>query len=110
MIFEGLYESAQKGELICVDGGMLRYHVRRDRQLTIHEVISTRRIGLDRGGVGDMLWNQLMRVEGWDCIVARCPADLSGNGWYRKHGFVLSKTETTKKGRALNVWRYENGS
>ena len=42
MIFETLYESAQRGELLLVNGGMCHWHLRRDGQLTIREIISTR--------------------------------------------------------------------
>lgn len=39
MIFETLNESNERGELLLVNGGMCHYHLRRDGQLTIREII-----------------------------------------------------------------------
>lgn len=39
MIFETLCESAKRDELILVDGGFCHWHLRRDGQLTIREII-----------------------------------------------------------------------
>jgi hypothetical protein len=99
VIFETLYESAQRGELVLVDGGYCRWHLRRDGQLTIYEIIST------RPGAGSLMLAQLRQVQGAACIVARCPVDLASNGWYRQRGFVLHSTEATRSGRSLNVWQ-----
>lgn len=99
MIFETLHTSAQHGELILVDGGMCRYHLRRDGQLTIHEIISL------RPGAGSAMLARLLAVAGAVCILAKCPADLPSNAWYARRGFALDRTETTPAGRLLNVWR-----
>ena len=48
MIFETLNESNERGELLLVDGGMCHYHLRRDGQLTIREII----VQHDRQGQG----------------------------------------------------------
>lgn len=104
MIFETLYESAQKGELLLIEGGMARFHLRRDGQMTLHEILVTRP-GI---GIGTMLLNRLRgiaRARSASCIVAKCPADLPSNGWYKSKGFCLSATEETPTGRKLNVWR-----
>ena len=42
MCFEQLHESSNRNELILIDGGMCHWHLRRDGQLTIREIISTR--------------------------------------------------------------------
>ena len=58
MIFETLHESAKRGELILVDGGFCHWHLRRDGQLTIREIISTRR------GAGSEMLAILKRTPG----------------------------------------------
>lgn len=97
MIFETLYESAAKGELILLAGGYCRWHKRRDGVITIYEIIST------RPGAGaemlDMLCAHTLP------IVAKCPARLEANAWYAKKGFALVRTETTRGGTELNIWR-----
>lgn len=99
MIFESLYESAKRGELLLVDGGMCHYHLRRDGQLTIREIIAT------RPGAGSEMLACLLEVPGATSILAKCPADLSANGWYRRRWFRLEGVETTRTGRQVNVWR-----
>lgn len=97
MIFESLHESAQHGELILIDGGYCRWHLRRDGLLTIYEIIST------RPGAGQQMLAQLCKKHA--PIQAKCPADLPSNAWYARRGFVLISTESTRSGRVLNVWR-----
>lgn len=99
MIFETLYESAQRGELLLIDGGFCHWHLRRDGQLTIREIIST------RPGAGSAMLDQLKVVTGAVSIFAKCPVDLMANDWYSRRGFTLETTETTKTGRKLNHWR-----
>ena len=96
VIFESLHESAQRGELMLIDGGYLRWHMRRDGTITIYEILST------RPGAG---WEMLSRlIEKRAPIQAKCPADLPANAWYRWRGFQLISTEQTKTGRILNLW------
>ena len=99
MCFENLYESAQRGELLLVDGGMCHWHLRRDGQLTIREIIATKR------GAGVQMLDTLRGTTGATCIVAKCPADLVSNGWYQAQGFELASTESAKSGRKINVWK-----
>lgn len=98
MVFEILFEAAKKGELLLVDGGMCHWHLRKDGQLTIHEILSTKR------GVGRKMLDYLRQV-GSKSIFARCPTDLEANGWYEKMGFRDEGIETTKTGRQLRKWR-----
>lgn len=98
MIFETLHESAQRGELLLVDGGMCHWHLRRDGQLTIREIIST------KPGAGQAMLAELMSKSA-QSIFAKCPADLAANDWYARRGFVLEGVETTKSGRELKLWR-----
>lgn len=99
MCFENLYESSQRCELLLVAGGMCHWHLRRDGQITIREIIS------QRPGVGTEMLKQLRQVSGATSILAKCPFDLASNGWYASKGFVLESIEYAKSGRAINVWR-----
>lgn len=96
VIFESLHESAERGELILIAGGYLRWHMRRDGVITIYEILSTR-----PGAGWEML---LMLIDKRAPIQAKCPTDLPANHWYRRRGFTLARTETTPSGRDLNVW------
>ena len=98
MIFETLYASAKRGELLLVDGGFCHWHLRKDRQLTIREIIST------RPGAGSEMLAELKRQSA-QSIFAKCPVDLAANSWYARNGFVLERTETTRTGRVVNHWR-----
>lgn len=101
MIFESLVESEQRQEILCPY--FLRYHLRKDGQLTIYEIwISPS----DRGnGVGSSLLAKLKSVKGATSIFAKCPTDLRANDWYKAKGFFLEGTEELKSGRKLNLWR-----
>ena len=98
MIFETLYESAKRGELLLIDGGFCHWHLRRDGQLTIREIISTR-----PGAGGEML--AALKKQTATSIFAKCPADLAANGWYERRGFVCEGEEKTRNGRLLKLWR-----
>lgn len=98
MIFEALYKSAQHGELLLIDGGFCHWHLRRDGQLTIREIIATR-----KGAGSEMLG--ILKGKGATSIFAKCPGDLPANGWYQRNGFTDEGTETTKTGRQLRLWR-----
>jgi hypothetical protein len=98
--FDRLYESSRRGELLIIDGGLCHWHLRRDGQLTIREIISTRQ------GAGAAMLQQLRTVAGTVTIVAKCPADLAANDWYARRGFVLDHIERAKSGRGINVWRF----
>ena len=99
MIFEVLYESARRGELLLIEGGYCRWHLRRDGQLTILEIISTRR------GAGLEMLATLRKVPGARSIFARCPADLAANVWYERRGFVREGCEASASGREIVRWR-----
>lgn len=99
VIFDALYESAKRGELLLIENGFCHWHLRRDGQLTIREIISTER------GAGSRMLDILRLTPGATCIVARCPAHLPSNGWYKRRGFLLAEQTTTRKGKPLNVWK-----
>ena len=103
MIFEPLMESAERGELILVDGGFCHWHLRRDGQITIREIIVLP--GQQRLGIGAAMLERIKRTPDATSIFAKCPADLPSNAWYAARGFTDEGTETTKSGRALRLWR-----
>lgn len=103
MIFETLYESSQRGELLLVEGGMVHWHLRRDGQLTIREIIST------QPGAGSQMLDVLKRTPGATSLFAKCPANLASNDWYERRGFTDEGTETTPSGRTLRLWRLHLG-
>jgi len=105
MIFEPLLESAERGELILVDGGFCHWHLRRDGQLTIREIIVLPE--RQRQGIGYAMLAQLKRTPGARSIFAKCPADLPSNAWYKAFGFIEEGIETTSSGRRLRLWRLE---
>lgn len=103
MIFETLHGSAERGELILVDGGYCRWHLRKDGQLTIYEILV---LPERRGeGIGTTMLETLKAVPGMTSIFARCPGHLLANNWYRKRGFVCEDTVLTNKGTVLASWR-----
>jgi hypothetical protein len=99
MIFESLHASANAGELLLIDGGYCRWHLRRDGVITIYEIIRT------RPGAGSEMLNQLRALG--KPIQLKCPQDLPANAWYRRRGFRHAGIETTRSGRMLNIWRLE---
>lgn len=103
MVFETLYASAQRGELILVDGGLCHYHLRRDGQLTIREILVTE----PGQGIGSRLLQRLREVPGATSIFAKCPADLGANLWYARRGFQREAEEVTQTGRRLIWWRLQ---
>jgi len=102
MIFETLWESSKKGELLLIENGFCHYHLRRDGQLTIREIISQEK------GKGRLMLEMLI-AKSPDSIFAKCPADLEANGWYKKMGFQLVSVEEAKSGRTINCWRLPVG-
>jgi len=93
MVFDILWESSQRGELILVEGGYCRFHLRKDGQLTIYEIISQNK------GVGSRMLS-LLKDKCPNAIFAKCPVALSSNSWYEKNGFVLQGTVNN-----INHWK-----
>jgi len=96
MSFMQLYDSYRRGELLMIDGAMCRWHLRKDGQITIYEIISSKK------GNGTKILDFLKGIHGGKCIVAKCPDYLSANEWYKCKGFVLKDKE-----KNLNVWCLE---
>lgn len=98
MIFETLYESSRRGELILLDGGFCHWHLRKDGQITIREIIST------KTGAGRAML-EILKTKKASSIFAKCPKDLSANSWYKHLGFLCEGEEVTPSGRILLLWR-----
>jgi hypothetical protein len=101
LIFETLFSAARRGELILIDGGFCHWHLRRDGQLTIREIISI------RPGAGTEMLDRLRAVPGASSLFAKCPADLEANEWYKKKHFYMEGIEQAKSGRELKCWRLD---
>lgn len=101
MIFETLYESSRRGELLLIEGGFCHWHLRRDGQLTIREIIAT------KTGAGSQMLGILKQTPGASCIVAKCPTDLEANRWYKLKKFNLDHLEVSKTGREIKVWKLQ---
>ena len=101
--FIELYDSVKKDELILINGGICQFHIRRDKQLTIHVIISTRL------GAGSQMLEKLIKIgkkERAICLFAKCPSNLLSNNWYEKKGFKKIDTEILKSGTKVNSWQY----
>jgi len=103
MIFEILFDAANHDELILVDGGMCHYHLRKDGQVTIREIIVLK--DRQRKGVGTAIVDSLKRLSGATSIFAKCPSELPANKWYPAIGFVSEGVNLTKNGKELSLWR-----
>lgn len=103
MIFHQLYESSIRGELLLVDGGICHWHLRKDGQITIREIIVLpEKQGND---IGSKILDALKRIPGGKSIVARCPSDLPSNLWYKKKGFKQIGKQITKSGKTVYIWK-----
>lgn len=92
MIFASLFESAQKNELLLVDGGICQWHLRRDNKIVIKVIISTR-----PGAGKEML--AILKMKNASGITLKCPVGYESNKWWKKRGFELVITRD-----GLNEW------
>ena len=102
MVFVALQESADRGELILVRDGMLRYRVRKDGVLTIREilVLPFRR----RTGLGTQLLHELAMKHPENKFRATCPVKyIEANLFWASQGFRIAKQV-----EGLNVWERES--
>jgi GNAT superfamily N-acetyltransferase len=84
--------------------GMIRYHHRRDRVTTLHEIAV--HPGHQGRGIGRALLERLeeeARGRGQTAIRLKCPIDLPANGFYAHLGFTRVGIEAGKR-RPLVVW------
>jgi N-acetylglutamate synthase-like GNAT family acetyltransferase len=86
MIFTAMSEAADRGELLLVDGGLCRFHLRRDGVVVIRELLtlpSVRGLGVGRGLVG-----AVMTRHPGSLVRAVCPASYRSNGFWAHMGFA----------------------
>lgn len=99
MIFVALSEAANRGELLLADGGMCRWHLRRDGVVVIREILvlpAARRRGVGRSLLGEVLRRNSGRV-----LRAKCPAEYeSGNAFWAAMGFTKLSTDG-----GVNLWQ-----
>jgi hypothetical protein len=82
MILQTLLESHAKGQLLLVENGFCRFHIRKDGMLVIYEIFSTKR------GTGKSIL-RILENKVHNGILARCPSHYESNGWYNACGFVV---------------------
>lgn len=98
MIFSALNEAANMGELILRDGGLCRWHRRKDGLVTIREIIV---LPSRRGqGVGRAMVEEVRAKNPGLTVQACCPVSYFSNTFWSHLGFTLQST--TIKG---NLWR-----
>jgi len=100
-MFIELAEAAHRGELILADGGMCRWHLRRDGVVTIRELFVLP--GRRRQGIGERIFCDVLAARGNGSRVIRCRCPVaceSGNAFWRKMGFTLLETKD-----GLNLWQ-----
>lgn len=84
--------------------GIVRYHHRRDRVTTLHEIAIWP--AAQDHGIGRLLLERLedeARDRGQTRIRLKCPLDLPANGFYARLGFTRVAIEEGKR-RPLAVW------
>ncbi len=79
-MFQELIDAAARNELILIDGGYCKWHLRKDGQLTISEIISI------KSGAGTTIL-EMLKKKGALKIAAKCPSSYPSNDWYKKRDF-----------------------
>jgi len=103
MLFKALHDSSKRGELILIDNGMCHWHLRKDGQITIREILVLPE--KQNSGIGTRMLAYLKNIKGATSIFAKCPEDLPANDWYEAKGFEMVGIETTSSGRKVKHWR-----
>ena len=104
MIFQTLLEAIERNELMLVEGGFCHWHLCKNGQITIYEIIVLPEYR--NKGIAIRILEQLKNARGATNIFAKCPADLEANKWYENRGFICEGKETLKSGKVLNLLRY----
>jgi hypothetical protein len=98
MIFAALKEAAEKGELILVEGGMCRWHRRRDGVVVIREILV--QPWLWGQGIGRRMVEEVRRRNPGCPLLAKCPVGYEANKFWHLLGFVEVAQE-----KGLISWR-----
>ncbi len=100
MIFAALSEAADKGELLIAQGGLCRWHRRRDGIVVIREVLV---LPERRGeGIGRVLVDTVRHRNPGSTLLAKCPVPYPSNRFWSALGFTLVATKND-----INEWRLE---
>ena len=102
MIFVALSEAADANELLLVDGGLCRFHKRRDGAVTIREllVLPSHR----RKGIGRRLVIEVCNRNPRAVIQATCPGEYEANKFWEAMGFAIAAYKQPD-GRMV-LWQY----
>lgn len=99
MIFVAMSEAADKGQLILTDGGLCRWHRRRDGVVVVREILVLP--GCRRRGVGREMIGRVVAANGGRVIRAKCPEKYeSGNAFWRAMAFTLIESKD-----GVNLWQ-----
>lgn len=104
MIFVALSEAADAGELLLADGGMCRFHLRRDGVVVIREILvlpTVRRLG-----IGRHLIRMVRQRHPTERLRAVCPAKYDANMFWEGMGFFIA----AYKDGNLIVWESQLSS
>lgn len=87
MIFVALSEASERGELLLVDGGVCRFHLRRDGVVVIRELLVLP--ASRRKGVGRAMVNRVRELHPTAVLRAVCPGEYEANEFWRAMGFGI---------------------
>ncbi|MFA5080895.1 MAG: N-acetyltransferase [Candidatus Paceibacterota bacterium] len=101
IMLQVLIDAAAKNEIILIEGGYCLWHLRKNGQLTISEILSIKK------GAGNKMLSILKKKKAFK-IVAKCPVHYDSNEWYKRRGFKLVKVEKTRStNKDINVWELQ---
>ena len=103
MIFAALKEAADRGELICVQDGLCRWHRRRDGIVVIHEILVLP--FRHKTGVGKRMLQEVQQRNPGATLRARCPRSYAANEWWEAMGFKV-----VSSANEVNVWERQPSS
>lgn len=97
MIFAALSEAAERDELLLWDGGMCRFHRRRDGVVVIREILV---LPSERGnGIGSRMVKKVASLHPGAVLRAACPAAYDANEFWVNMGFKLAGVKGL-----INTW------
>jgi hypothetical protein len=100
MVFQTLYDSYKRNELIMLDGAFARYRKKKDGSIVLYEIFS------NGNGQGRKIIDMLLeRTDTY--VMLKCPETEEANNFYHHLGFVCIDKYVTKNGTVLKVWRKE---